>query len=133
MRSKKIARIKAVQEQLHKRAEIDLHNLELSRQRLIDEQRSTIMALNDDQNFQGLFVDVMSKRLKILAVAAHDVATRQEEQKALVMERGLQVKRTEKLERRVVLQEKSENEKTTLSEITDLMAGRIMQVSRGAA
>lgn len=124
MRSKKIARIISVQQKLHKQAQVELTLLEQESEALSLEQRATIAALNDDQNFQGLFTDVMARRLKILAASADMNEAHQSLQRERILERGLDLKRSEKLQVRIVSQEKSVAEKKIVSEMTELLSVR---------
>lgn len=119
-----MGRIRDVQDQLRRRAEVELSALEHARSDNSAEQLAVISALNDDPHLKGLFVDVTARRLKGLAAQAVVLASQCEVQQATVIELGLGLKRTEKIMGRLVVRDREDSEKRMLAEISELAVAR---------
>lgn len=96
-RHQKLERILAVQQQLHKMAELKLIDLHRQASALKEAQDTLVQAMNDHDALHGMFVDVMARRLQALAEQASRVDSTKATQKEITFERALQAKRTEKM------------------------------------
>jgi hypothetical protein len=94
---KKIDRLIKVQQHLHKNAELRLANLQRQESELRAAQEEMLRTMSDSDVLHGLFVDVMANRLKALAIEESRAQAAIVEQKAVTVEKALQVKRTEKV------------------------------------
>lgn len=123
-RIRKIERIRQVQQHMHRVAELRMSGLENSRRINQSEQLDLISALNEDSSFQGLFVDATARRLKSLAHQGDQIATECLTQRTVVIERGLQLKRTEKTCDRLKEHDRRETEKRELQNILEQIISR---------
>lgn len=124
MNSKKIGRIKAVQAQLHKRAEIELNAMIGQKSELAKLQIETLEALADRPDIRGQFADLIAGRVKLLAAEEARLEVSVRAQQGVVTEGGLQLKRIEKYHQQLSREEQAAGEKRSLLEITDLLAIR---------
>ncbi|WP_243374093.1 hypothetical protein [Microvirga solisilvae] len=120
-RLKKFDRIIKVQKHLHKNAELHLANLQRQESELKTAQEELLQTMSDRDVLHGLFTDVMAKRLKTLAL--EEVRTQGEivVQKAVTMEKAMQVKRTEKVFGRIKEDTRRGQEKKDLAAILETM------------
>jgi len=96
-RLRKVKRILKVQEQLHKMAEWKLVQLQRQVTELRDAQTGLIETLNKDDALHGLFVESAAKRIQALAAQENQVEQLREVQSKVVMDKAMQVKRTERM------------------------------------
>jgi hypothetical protein len=96
-RLRKVERILAVQEKLHRLAEWKLARIEEKQAGLSSERQSLVDALNGDDRLQGLFVEAMAKRLAVLARETDRVNHEREEQVRLLFAEALRLGRTERM------------------------------------
>lgn len=120
-RLKKVERIVKVQRHLHRNAELQLANLQRQEGELRAAQQELMQTMSDTDALHGLFVDVMAKRLKALAVEEARTQTAITAQKAVAIERALQVKRTEKVQARMKEDSRRIEEKKDLNAILEAM------------
>jgi predicted TIM-barrel fold metal-dependent hydrolase len=123
-RLKKIDRIIKVQQHLHKSAELKLANLQREEIALKTEQEDILQAMSGSDVLHGLFVDVMAKKLKALALEESRTQAAIIEQRTLTVEKALQVKRSEKMFSRLKESGRKEEEKRGLAAILETMAGK---------
>lgn len=124
-RGRKLRRIVAVQQKLHRLEEYRLADLRRRSDELRRDEESLVAALNDDQAFAGLFVDAMASHLGRLGREAVRVADAEEKQSARVRDAALRLKRTERFTRRAATDERREDEKHALKELLErLPVGR---------
>jgi hypothetical protein len=112
-------RILKVQEHLRREAELELSNLEREASELQGAQEVLIQTMNDHQTLHGLFVDVAAKRLQSLSVQADRVETAKVAQKAVVLDRGMQAKRAEKMLTGLKSEDRRQTEKKELISILE--------------
>jgi len=120
-RLKKVDRIIKVQRHLHRSAELRLANLQRQEGELKSAQEELMRTMSDTDALHGLFVDVMAKRLKALAVEEAQTQTAIVEQRAIAVEKALQVKRTEKVFARMKEDHRRVQEKKDLAAILEAM------------
>lgn len=120
-RLKKIDRLIKVQQHLHKNAELKLANLHRQESELKAAQEETLQTMGDSDVLHGLFVDILAKRLKTLSLEESRMQAAIIEQKALTVEKALQVKRTEKVYSRLKEENRRDEEKKGLIAILESM------------
>lgn len=120
-RLKKVDRIIRVQKHLHRNAELQLANLQRQERELKTAQEELMQTMSDTDALHGLFVDIMAKRLKTLAVEEARTQTAIVEQRAITVEKALQVKRTEKVYARMKDESRRVQEKMDLAAILEAM------------
>lgn len=120
-KSRKLARIQCVQQQIYQRAEVDLSAIRSRAEQIKRDQHEVLQALNTDEHLQGLFVEVIAGRLRRLSGEAHAVNVAIQAQQLRVLDCGLKMKRTEKLLDRTLGEERALDEKATLADITELL------------
>jgi len=118
----KIDRIIRVQRHLHTSAELQLASLQRKENELKEAQRELLQAMGETDVLHGLFVDVIAKRLKILSLEEARTQADILEQKALTIDRALQVKRSEKMHSRLKEEDRQDQEKKELAAILELSA-----------
>lgn len=121
-RLKKIDRLIKVQQHLHRSAELRLANLHRQESELKAAQEETLQTMGDSDVLHGLFVDILAKRLKTLSLEERRTQAAIIEQKAVTVEKALQVKRTEKVYSRLKEDERRSEEKKGLIVILESMA-----------
>lgn len=120
-RLKKIDRIIKVQKHLHKNAELQLAHLQRQESELRATQHELIQTMSETDALHGLFVDVMAKRLKALALEETQVQAAIVTQKTITIEKALQVKRTEKVHGRMKDDVRRDQEKKDLVSVLEAM------------
>jgi hypothetical protein len=121
-RLKKIDRLIKVQQHIHKSAELRLANLHRQEEELKVAQEELLQTMGEADALHGLFVDVIAKRLKSLALEEAQAQAAIVEQKALTIEKALQVKRSEKMFSRLTQEARQEQEKKDLISTLEMMA-----------
>jgi hypothetical protein len=121
-RLKKIHRLIKVQQHLHKSAELKLADLHRQESELKAAQEETLQTMGDSDVLHGLFVDILAKRLKTLSLEESRTQASIIEQKALTVEKALQVKRAEKVYSRLKEDNRRDEEKKGLIAILESMA-----------
>ena len=121
-RLKKIERIRAVQEKMHRVAEARLAALNREQQENAADQETLVGALNRDDPLHGAFVDAMARRLATLAREAAKIQAAREAQNRALTEAGLKLRRTEKMNDRVRRQVRAEMGKRTFTDLLDVLA-----------
>jgi len=120
-RIRKIDRLIKVQQHLHKNAEIQLASLQRKEDELKTTQEDLLRSMDDSGALHGLLVDVVAKRLKMLALEETRTRAAVTEQRAVTIEKALQVKRSEKVFSRLKEDVRQEQEKKDLAAILELM------------
>ncbi|MFC4173656.1 hypothetical protein ACFOYU_16595 [Microvirga sp. GCM10011540] len=123
-RLRKTERLLKVQEQLQKMAEWKLADLSRQAAELRNAQETLIQTLNDDEVLHGLFVESRARRLQTLAGEANQVDEAQEAQKKVVLERSMQVKRTERMVETFAEEHRRASEKKDYLMLLDSLASK---------
>jgi hypothetical protein len=100
-RLRKIERLLALQEQLHRLAEWKLAALDRKKAELASDQASLVGALNRDDPLHGVFIEAMARRLNALAREADRVNRARAAASRRLAEEGLTLKRAERMTVRV--------------------------------
>jgi len=120
-RIRKIDRLIKVQQHLHKNAEIQLASLQRKEDELKTTQEDLLRSMDDSGALHSLLVDVVAKRLKMLALEENRTRAAIIEQKAVTIEKAMQVKRSEKVYSRLKEDVRQGQEKKDLMAILELM------------
>jgi len=123
-RHKKIDRLIKVQKHLHRSAEIRLASLQRREDELKAAQEELLQTMGDADALHGLFVDVIAKRMRMLALEETRTQAAIIDQKAVATEKALQVKRGEKLFSRLQEEVRRDQEKADLIAVLEAMVGR---------
>lgn len=121
-RRKKIARILTVQQKMHQLSEVRLAQLQRRGAELDEQQIALIRALNEDDTFQGLFIDAMARRLEKLANEADNVRKAEAEQAARVLAEARRMKTTERLSGKLDRETKRAREKVDFRALLEAFA-----------
>jgi hypothetical protein len=121
-RLKKIDRLIKVQQHLHRNEELKLADLQRQEVELKFAQEELLQTMSDSNTLHGLFVDLLSKRLKALSIEESRTKGAIVEQKALTVEKALQVKRTEKVFSRLKQDSRRAEEKKDLNAVLETIA-----------
>jgi len=121
-RIRKMNRILKVQERLKQEAELKVSLLEKEAAELRTAQEAIIHSMNDHDTLHGLFVDVAAKRLQALSTQEGHVEKAKVAQKAVALDKAMQVKRTEKMLTNLKGQDRREMEKKDLAAILETLA-----------
>jgi len=121
-RLKKIDRLIKVQQHLQRNAELQLANLQRRESELKAAQEELLETMGETDVLHGLFVDVIAKRLKALALEEARTQTAITGQKVVAVEKALQVKRTEKVCSRLKDEARRGQEKKDLISILETIA-----------
>lgn len=100
-RLKKVERVLAVQEHLHRLAQWKMAALEHEKAELAEGQAGLLSALNDDNQLHGLFVEAMTRRLTALAREAERLERARRVMEEQLSDEALKLKRTERMTDRV--------------------------------
>ena len=118
-RLKKINRLIKVQQHLHRSEELRLANLQRHEAELKSAQEEVLQTMSDDDVLHGLFVDVLSKKLKNLAQEETRTQAAIVTQKAVTFDKAMQVKRTEKMFSKLKVENRRVEEKKDLMAILE--------------
>jgi hypothetical protein len=121
-RLKKVERVLAVQEQLHRLAQWKMAALERQKTENADNQVGLLAALNADNELHGLFVDAMTRRLAALARDAERLERARQAMEQQLAEEGLKLKRTEKMTHRVRREHTLGRDKRLFQDILETLA-----------
>jgi hypothetical protein len=121
-RLKKIERVLAVQEQLHRLAQWKMAALEREKTANADGQVDLISALNADNQLHGLFVEAMTRRLAALAREAERLERARGVMEKELSEEGLKLKRTEKMTVRVRREHQLGRDKRLFQDLLETLA-----------
>jgi len=124
-RLKKIDRLIKVQQHLHKSAELQLASFQRKEGELKADQQELLQTMGETDALHGLFVDVIARRLKMLALEETRTRTAIVEQKAVTVEKALQVKRSEKVFSRLKQEARQIQEKKDLTAILEAVARKV--------
>ena len=100
-RLRKIERVLAVQQQLHRLAEWRLAGLDRERRELQASEVQLVAALNQDEKLQGVFVEAMARRIAAIARDGERVNRAREVQGRRLFEEGRKLKMVERMNDRV--------------------------------
>ncbi|MBF9235641.1 hypothetical protein [Microvirga alba] len=123
-RLRKNERLLKVQEQLHKIAEWKLVSLRRQVTDLQETQTVLIQALNSDDALHGLFVEPAARRLHALAGQEEQVRQARDAQNEVVLDRAMQVKRTERVVDALALEYQRTTEKRDYLALLDGFASK---------
>ncbi len=121
-RLKKVERVLAVQAQLHRLAQWKMAALDREKAENADGQVDLLAALNSDNELHGLFVDAMTRRLKVLAREAERLERARRVMEQQLSEEGLKLKRTEKMTDRVRREHQLGRDKRLFQDLLETLA-----------
>ncbi|MQT12736.1 hypothetical protein [Segnochrobactrum spirostomi] len=123
-RTKKVARILKVQQDMQKLADWRLATLRREAGELAVAQEEIVAVFNDDDRLHGILIDPMARRLRMLAAEADrvKVETVAQEQRVLVQSRKL--KQTERLLERTTQEEERARERRELEALLDAVLAK---------
>lgn len=115
-RAEKIARVVAVQRQLHRLAEWQLMQLQRRENELHDEERHLIGSLNDDEPPRGMFARTIVKRLNAIGRETGVVGKARQTQSDVLLAESRKLKHVEKKNDIAAAAEERDGEKRRLEE-----------------
>jgi hypothetical protein len=121
-RLRKIERVLAVQQQLHRLAEWRMAGLDRERRELAESEARLVAALNHDDQLQGVFVDAMARRLAAIARDAERVNRAREVQGRRLREEGMKLKMVERMNDRVRRQYREAFARRGFSDLLETLA-----------
>jgi hypothetical protein len=130
---RKIHRILAVQQQMHRIEEWKLADLRRRLEQLAADQKDLIGALNEDDALQGLFIDSMARRLQTLSEEASKTGQQTDVQAARLLDQAGRLICAERLADAADLQELRADEKKGLAEAIERLGDPAAQASRKIA
>ena len=113
---RKVHRILALQQQLHRIEQWRLADLQIREEELAAEQTDLIAALNEDNALQGLFIDSMARRLQSLSDEEAKTGQAKEVQAVHLLDQASRLVCAERLAEAADLEEMRSNEKKELAE-----------------
>ncbi len=120
-RLRKIERVLAVQEQMHRLAEWRIAALDREKAEIARGQESLLGALNGDDPMHGLFVEAMTRRLTALTREADRLAKAREVMEKKLTEETLKLKRTERMTDRVRREHATSEEKRLFQDLLETL------------
>ena len=121
-RLKKIERVLAVQEQLHRLAQWKMASLDREKAENASGQAGLLSALNDDGQLQGLFIEAMTRRLKALSREAERLERARRVVEEQLSEQALKLKRTERMTDRVRREHQAGRDKRLFQDLLETLA-----------
>ena len=121
-RLKKVERVLAVQEQLHRLAQWKMAAIEREKAELADGQVDLLSALNEDNALHGLFVEAMTRRLKALAREAERLERARRVMEEQLSQQALKLKRTERMTDRVRREDRHGRDKRLFQDLLETLA-----------
>ena len=121
-RLKKIERVLAVQEQMHRLAQWRIAAVEREKAEVAEGEASLLSALNDDNQLHGLFVEAMTRRLSVLAREADRLERLRRTMEQQLSEEALQLKRTERMTDRVRREHARGRDKRLFQDLLETLA-----------
>ena len=121
-RLKKIERVLAVQEQMHRLAQWRIAAVEREKAEVAEGEVSLLSALNDDNQLHGLFVEAMTRRLAVLAREAERLERLRRTMEQQLSEEALQLKRTERMTDRVRREHARGRDKRLFQDLLETLA-----------
>lgn len=121
-RLKKIERVLAVQEQMHRLAQWRIAAVEREKAEVAEGEVSLLSALNDDNQLHGLFVEAMTRRLAVLAREAERLERLRRTMEQQLSEEALQLKRTERMTDRVRREHARSRDKRLFQDLLETLA-----------
>ena len=121
-RLKKVERVLAVQEQLHRLAQWKMAALERAKAENADGQAGLLSALNADTELHGLFIEAMTRRLTALARDAERLERARRVMEEQLSEEGLKLKRTERMTDRVRREDQRGRDKRLFQDLLETLA-----------
>jgi hypothetical protein len=115
-RTQKIARMVAVQRQLHRLAEWKLVQLQRREADLHDQECSLIGSLNAEEPLHGLFVQAMAKRLASIGQESTVVGRARQSQSDIVLAECRKLKHAERMGNAAATSQQRDDEKRRLEE-----------------
>ena len=121
-RLKKVERVLAVQEQLHRLGQWKMAALDREKAEIADGQVDLLSALNADNQLHGLFVEAMTRRLKALAREAERLERARRVMEEQLSEQALKLKRTERMTDRVRREDQLGRDKRLFQDLLETLA-----------
>ncbi len=121
-RLKKIERVLAVQEQMHRLAQWRIAGVEREKAEIAEGEASLLSALNDDNQLHGLFVEAMTRRLSVLAREAERLERLRRTMEQQLSEEALQLKLTERMTDRVRREHAHGRDKRLFQDLLETLA-----------
>ncbi len=121
-RLKKIERVLAVQEQLHRLAQWKMAALDREKAENARGQAGLLSALNDDSLLQGLFIEAMTRRLKALSREAERLERARRVVEEHLSEQALKLKRTERMTDRVRREHQTGRDKRVFQDLLETLS-----------
>ncbi len=131
--ARKVHRILALQQQLHRIEEWKLMELRRRLEELEASRRDLIRALNEDDALQGLFIDALARRLRSLSEEASRVGQEQDAQMARLIEHTARKLCAERLAEAVDRHVARAGDKRQLVDVIERVTGLAAQASRKIA
>ncbi len=121
-RLKKVERVLAVQEQLHRLAQWKMAALQREKAANAEGQVDLLSALNDDNELHGLFVEAMTRRLAALSREAERLERARHVMEQHLSQEGLKLKRTERMTDRVRREHQLGRDKRLFQDLLETLA-----------
>jgi uncharacterized coiled-coil protein SlyX len=128
--ARRVHRILAVQQHLHRIEEWKLSDLQRKLEELQTLQESLIRALNEDHALQGLFIDCMARRLRVLADEAALVGRQRQVQTVQLLEQAARKACAERLAGAADREMERAAAKKELLDVIEQAVGSAAQASR---
>lgn len=122
-RIKKIERLLALQEKVHRLHEWRLAELDHRKAENAASRDSLFEALNRDHPLHSLFVDAMARRLNALARENDKLSTAREQQRRRLLDEGLRMKRIERMSGRIRREHLEQLRKRGFRDLLEGLAG----------
>lgn len=123
-RTKKVARILKVQQDMQKLADWRLAMLRREAGELAVAQEEIVAVFNDDDRLHGILIDPMARRLRQLAAEAHRVKVETAAQEHRVLAQTRKLKQTERLLERTAQEEERARERRELEALLDAVLAK---------
>ena len=133
LEARKIYRILAVQEQMHRIEEWKLADLRMRLEQLAADQKDLIGALNENDALQGLFIDSMARRLQALSEEASKTGQEAEVQAERLLDQAGRLICAERQADAADQNELRTGEKKDLAEAIERLGDPAAQASRKIA
>ncbi len=119
-----VERILAVQQQLRRRAEVRLAELQRQESNLVEQERELVQFLNGDLMPTGAFTASVSRRFRSLAARLAVVRHAKEVQERQLLEQLRRLKRTERVADSLVRDNRVVEERKSLADLIESAGGR---------
>ncbi|CAN5346605.1 hypothetical protein BH10PSE9_BH10PSE9_07730 [soil metagenome] len=121
-RVKKLERMLALQEKVHRLQEWRLQELDHRQAENAESRARLFDTLNRDHPLHSLFVDAMARRLNVLARENDRLSAAREQQSRRLLDEGLRMKRIERMSGRIRREHVEQLRKRGFSDLLDSLA-----------